>query len=753
MKAKIKRIGTAILLIAVLLANLCVVSFADGENVITLEPIVAVGPYIVVEGIVSGVESQKVSVFVVPETVGSYTIDSVESFLDANSEGLLLENFVYASQKTCTSGSFRFAFSVTEPGKYVVLVSAEDSAAVLGTFSVLSFAKQLNTFKEDYAGFKAVVATDFGKTGATLADKYLLLTDSYRESVLQGLHGDIPFADNDDLSEKADAQIKTVIDGIVSSLKAEPVDVKKIIDTMRDMPEIFGVDSISAYDNSLGDDGRANVDSALTSGVVSCETPEDFGTIFDTEVEKEVLKIENKIVSELNSASDLSDFSGTFENIKDVIGLTKDELTLINRLSDNMLDEIFEAMISISDKSGDGKAEFANFEDVTNAFREGVEGKSDAAIALDIINNRANGDELIAIMKEYSSLLPELDMTGYEALGENDEVEYQKYVRDKFLAGDKDASLDKVAERFNSIVKDAEERKSLLDKINSQDYSGMIGLLSDDNMTLLGADSQTKSNYKYVKNNSDSEYTNLINELIKYMPYDSLEAFNSKLSEASKNFAGKIDEDDDSSPSRGSSKGGRDYVVSGSAPSVVTPSKTELFTDIDSVPWAKAQILALAERGIISGTGNGLFAPNQYVTREQFVKMLVEAFGLYNANAVCDFADVAKDSWYYGYVASGYEAGIVQGDGAGSFGAGQHITRQDMAVLAYRAYKAVKGDMTYIKDDVVFSDYSDIATYAGEAVEALAKAGYINGTGNGLFSPANVCTRAEAAVIIFNMIK
>ena len=52
------------------------------------------------------------------------------------------------------------------------------------------------------------------------------------------------------------------------------------------------------------------------------------------------------------------------------------------------------------------------------------------------------------------------------------------------------------------------------------------------------------------------------------------------------------------------------------------------FSDVSGEHWAKEAVEALADKGIISGFGDGSFKPDNNVTREEFVKMAVVAFGI-----------------------------------------------------------------------------------------------------------------------------
>ncbi len=176
------------------------------------------------------------------------------------------------------------------------------------------------------------------------------------------------------------------------------------------------------------------------------------------------------------------------------------------------------------------------------------------------------------------------------------------------------------------------------------------------------------------------------------------------------------------------------------------------FSDIDSVAWAKEAIEVLASRGIINGIGNNLFNPDGYITREQFVKIAVGAFVPDAAMANPEFSDVISGAWYEDFIRKAYAKGIANGMGNGKFGVGENITRQDMCVMIYNA--AIAAGMTFetTKDDEFEDDYL-ISDYAKEAVYALKNAGAVSGVNDFEFEPQGNATRAQAAKIIYCLIK
>ena len=174
----------------------------------------------------------------------------------------------------------------------------------------------------------------------------------------------------------------------------------------------------------------------------------------------------------------------------------------------------------------------------------------------------------------------------------------------------------------------------------------------------------------------------------------------------------------------------------------------EAFDDLEAAAWAKDSILYLYERGIVNGYGDGKFHPENPVTREEFVTLLVSAFALADDSASADFADVPEDAWYYRAVASAVEAGVVSGIGAGRFGTGQQITREDLSVMAYRCMGMQDSDTQADSQQAEFTDWEQISPYAREAVAAMKQLGIINGYEDGSFGPKNTATRAEASKIL-----
>lgn len=178
----------------------------------------------------------------------------------------------------------------------------------------------------------------------------------------------------------------------------------------------------------------------------------------------------------------------------------------------------------------------------------------------------------------------------------------------------------------------------------------------------------------------------------------------------------------------------------------------DIFTDLENVEWAREAIVYLAELDIIHGDGNFKFNPENNITREEFTKMVVQAFAPNAEEAEIAFTDVLDSDWFAPYIKKAKGLGIVNGQSETMFGSGQNITRQDMAVIAYNA-AAMYGISFNDESKTVFEDDESVAEYAKIAVYGLRNGGVLNGKENNAFCPLDNATRAEAAKIIYGLLE
>lgn len=203
--------------------------------------------------------------------------------------------------------------------------------------------------------------------------------------------------------------------------------------------------------------------------------------------------------------------------------------------------------------------------------------------------------------------------------------------------------------------------------------------------------------------------------------------------------------------SGGSSGGNSGAFAPITGTGTATPNKLEIkFEDLNSVPWAYSAISRLYEKKIISGISETRFCPNDYVTREAFAKMLVSIKGTDSDGTENIFSDVQKDAWYAKYVNGAFLQGIVNGISENEFGIGREISREDMCVMTYNFLKSAGVE---VKEGVLgFADEASFDEYSKAPVGALSGMGIVNGVGDNSFDPKGKATRAQATVIINNVL-
>ncbi|WP_167577922.1 Ig-like domain-containing protein [Ammoniphilus sp. YIM 78166] len=163
--------------------------------------------------------------------------------------------------------------------------------------------------------------------------------------------------------------------------------------------------------------------------------------------------------------------------------------------------------------------------------------------------------------------------------------------------------------------------------------------------------------------------------------------------------------------------------------------------------WAQTAIERLAYYGILNGFADGTFRPDQSVTREQFVTMLISAKQTTLKKAQSSFTDVPANHWSAAFITTAMEQGIiVKSDYGTHFHPQQAISREEMAIMIARSLK-LKADASVIR----FTDKQQISNHG--LVGAVVIEGIILGYPDQTFRPKSPLTRAAASVVINQIFK
>ena len=174
--------------------------------------------------------------------------------------------------------------------------------------------------------------------------------------------------------------------------------------------------------------------------------------------------------------------------------------------------------------------------------------------------------------------------------------------------------------------------------------------------------------------------------------------------------------------------------------------KTDVFSDIGS-HWAKDSIVKMAAMGYAKGS-DGLFRPDDKISRAEFVSLLIRVLGISNQDAVLKFTDVKPGDWFAKDVALAAEKGYVKGYEDGSFKPNSPITRQEIGTIIG---SLLEDDVTNADEILsLFSD--DIPQWAKLPVAKAVKAEIIKGLPGNIFGGVQNTTRAEATVMLLRYI-
>lgn len=173
-------------------------------------------------------------------------------------------------------------------------------------------------------------------------------------------------------------------------------------------------------------------------------------------------------------------------------------------------------------------------------------------------------------------------------------------------------------------------------------------------------------------------------------------------------------------------------IVAGSG--TITFAKN--YDDVASDHKAKTEISILSDIGVIKGTAEGEFSPNELVTREQMASLLFRLMlGRDDAGRVntTDFTDL-YEPYYNGAISWANAAGYIIGTSDSTFEPKGGITKQDAMTMLVRA---LGQDSEKMKENYPWS-YINAAVKLGLDRD-LEDIGY-----------TDTLTRAETAVILYN---
>ncbi|WP_025680796.1 S-layer homology domain-containing protein [Paenibacillus massiliensis] len=177
----------------------------------------------------------------------------------------------------------------------------------------------------------------------------------------------------------------------------------------------------------------------------------------------------------------------------------------------------------------------------------------------------------------------------------------------------------------------------------------------------------------------------------------------------------------------------------------------QVFSDMQG-HWAQKEVAVVTSLGLFNGTDATHFSPEQSVTRGMLATVLGRHAGVESASALASsFTDVPAGKYYTSYVSWAAERGLVKGTGQGLFAPERPVTREEAAVIIAAYIKDTGISLAAQAEGQtrpVYQDDSEISSWATTQVQQLLQAGIMTSKDDQHFAPKTPATRAEIASML-----
>ena len=187
-------------------------------------------------------------------------------------------------------------------------------------------------------------------------------------------------------------------------------------------------------------------------------------------------------------------------------------------------------------------------------------------------------------------------------------------------------------------------------------------------------------------------------------------------------------------------------------------SPQKVFPDIQLGHWAEKDIAEMKLKGVVAGFSDGYYHPNQHLSREQAVAMLLRVVGLNGIKPKYSLAqhvgskgvswDKDVSPWAKEAIAVAWENGIIPESDLTKFRPKDPAKRHEITVFAIRAMGETVNAQKRIGAKLTFKDAANIPKASIGYVEVAVEKGIVKGYGDNTFRPNEVLTRLHVASIL-----
>ena len=167
--------------------------------------------------------------------------------------------------------------------------------------------------------------------------------------------------------------------------------------------------------------------------------------------------------------------------------------------------------------------------------------------------------------------------------------------------------------------------------------------------------------------------------------------------------------------------------LDGSA-TVIFVDNSKTFSDVPGSNWAADAVAFASAHELMNGVTATSFSPNTSMTRGMLAVVLHNLEGNPGAVYAGSFTDVGSGDWYAQAVQWAADSGIIGGVGNGAFAPNASITREQLVVMLYRyaGMPASNGSLSG------FSDSARVSNWAQQAMAWAVSNGIVKGSNGAL---------------------
>jgi hypothetical protein len=193
------------------------------------------------------------------------------------------------------------------------------------------------------------------------------------------------------------------------------------------------------------------------------------------------------------------------------------------------------------------------------------------------------------------------------------------------------------------------------------------------------------------------------------------------------------------------------------APASANAAASTGYTDLPSTHWAYKVVNTLSDRGVLGGYDDGSFRPDSLVTRAEFSKMIAIFMKLnLTTTTVSSFSDVSSNHWALKYIEADKSSELISGYPDGTYKPDNSIKRSEVSRIIVAANDKLNAKSTSSKStaSTKYVPFSDIkGNWAESDIIRLREVGVADAYPDGLFRPERLCTRAEAAKLLYLLLQ